>query len=854
MPTVTQTTRRLELNQSSRLPAVEQLSQNKLVLWQGLSAEIECALFNDTPKADSLITDISNIDTANLVVRKIGPKGDILFTEEVTVVQETNYADWLNEVGRHFVFAVSDLDTTQIVPASGRLPIYFVVTVTTTAGVPYIAGFGYGEIVDVGYIENPVSTDYIDGRTPIVGGKLLTDFDLNGHRLIDSASGGLPEDGEVVLTADQLTVSVNFVLQKSGADVYRFDYLYIKDTTGVPRDVRPFLNSQSTTGFVVQLTAGATVGSILYWKVIPKVNAPVVLPVPRYTLIPENFPIGSPSGLRDYLGAPKIFNVAKDYGAKGDTRRVVDANITVGQATLTSTTAAFVPDDVGKKVCITDAGVSGAPLVATIITRTNATTVTLGTAAGATVANQVAMIGTDDTTSILSALADALALAHGKIYFPITGTPTGTYFYTAPLVFPAWSTANDTIAITLEGENHVATNYTFGADFNVAPSRSSVIFNPSSKLVTFTPFSSGITNISFRAKNLVFRSIDNPRYRVIDAEYANYCILKNCLIDTNKSGAQATPTHTDAIALYLPRFGNNAMEYTQNLLISGYYVGCVASDFARGDNVIITHCAVGLRCLYAPFGSVWGQLGLYHNIIQCQFTEERHVFTAAKVTLERYNAAYTTDSNFATVTDFDDPSNYGRGRVPWISLDGPNEINLAINGGMYLTFHSNRSTTGFDDRGLALTDAKIIGSLAIGASLYNTGTVSIPHAVVTPIPFDAERSDTDGLHSLVSNTDRITIVRTGRYFVEGHASFEDNSVGFRALSIRWNALDPGAIIGSPQKLLTIGGDIMPLQVFATWDFAAGDVIYLCAYQTSGGALNLARAGRFTPELRITRLS
>src|SRR4030095_2413783 len=96
---------------------------------------------------------------------------------------------------------------------------------------------------------------------------------------------------------------------------------------------------------------------------------------------------------------PNVFNV-KDYGAKGNTRTVFDANITTGTNVLTSATAAFTAADIGKTILVRRAGAARFsdywPLDTTIQGVTNATTVTLAANASHTVANERADFGTND--------------------------------------------------------------------------------------------------------------------------------------------------------------------------------------------------------------------------------------------------------------------------------------------------------------------------------------------------------------------------------------------------------------------------------------------------------------------------
>ena len=76
-----------------------------------------------------------------------------------------------------------------------------------------------------------------------------------------------------------------------------------------------------------------------------------------------------------------------------DGRTVTDGDITTGTATLTSATAAFTAGDVGVQVIVVGAGVAGADLVTTVLTFTNATTVTLAASASTTVTNAQTLIG-----------------------------------------------------------------------------------------------------------------------------------------------------------------------------------------------------------------------------------------------------------------------------------------------------------------------------------------------------------------------------------------------------------------------------------------------------------------------------
>lgn len=112
-----------------------------------------------------------------------------------------------------------------------------------------------------------------------------------------------------------------------------------------------------------------------------------------------------------------------DYGAKGDVKVITDLHITSSSTTATSSSAAFTSADTGKYMLIAGGAGSGAAL-ATTITYSNATTVTLGTAAGATIAGTGAAYGSDDTLAFNDAVTAAgnYAAAHQN-YAKVTGAP-----------------------------------------------------------------------------------------------------------------------------------------------------------------------------------------------------------------------------------------------------------------------------------------------------------------------------------------------------------------------------------------------------------------------------------------------
>ena len=142
-----------------------------------------------------------------------------------------------------------------------------------------------------------------------------------------------------------------------------------------------------------------------------------------------------------------VFNV-RDYGAKGDTKQVLDGAITTGTTTLTSATASFATTDVGKTIAVVGAGTTGqaVTLKTTIASRTNSTTVELTASASLTVSGAVVTYGTNDTTAFTNMKSAIVTNGGGTAY-----VPKGKYFCDPEIHY------SNTSGVTFTGESSRAT-------------------------------------------------------------------------------------------------------------------------------------------------------------------------------------------------------------------------------------------------------------------------------------------------------------------------------------------------------------------------------------------------------------
>lgn len=128
--------------------------------------------------------------------------------------------------------------------------------------------------------------------------------------------------------------------------------------------------------------------------------------------------------------------------------------------------------------------------------------------------------------------------------------------------------------------------------------------------------------------------------------------------------------------------------------------------------------------------------------------------------------------------------------------------------------------------------------------VYNNAAISIPNVTTTPLTFNSERFDTDSMHSMVSNTGRITFNTAGVYVVTANISWAASAVGFRITNIRLNG---ATVLASTSSVVRSDG-FLDVPCPTIYKFAVGDYIEVTVFQNSGAALNVsAGGGSFTPE-------
>lgn len=154
MPTLEANKVRLALDKSSKLRLLDAATADRIEIPQGAGVDIECAVFDGPVLEENLITDFDDVLSVQLIIRAVSPNGAVLLEQSVaigSIDSDIFFSDWLEEHGQQFTFSFDASETSITLPASGKLPIYFVVR-AITADNEYNLGFGYGEIVDIGIV------------------------------------------------------------------------------------------------------------------------------------------------------------------------------------------------------------------------------------------------------------------------------------------------------------------------------------------------------------------------------------------------------------------------------------------------------------------------------------------------------------------------------------------------------------------------------------------------------------------------------------------------------------------------------------------------------------------------------
>lgn len=131
------------------------------------------------------------------------------------------------------------------------------------------------------------------------------------------------------------------------------------------------------------------------------------------------------------------------------------------------------------------------------------------------------------------------------------------------------------------------------------------------------------------------------------------------------------------------------------------------------------------------------------------------------------------------------------------------------------------------------------GSTFVGVSVYQANLQTIANNTATALTFTSENYDTDGFHSTVTNTSRLTVPsgKGGYYEIKMQGYWDQSATGIRQARLYKN----GAVLMYSGDFETDDASAyVPSMVSMVTNLAVGDYIEFYVYQTSGGNLSFFR--------------
>lgn len=416
----------------------------------------------------------------------------------------------------------------------------------------------------------------------------------------------------------------------------------------------------------------------------------------------------------DYDGSVQVNKYdVEEYGAE-KASVVYDAGMSTGGGgtTLTSATASFTSDDVGKIFVLQGAAASGRDLVGTISALISPTSVTTSLAAGTTVTNAKLIYGIDCTTAFQNAINDCYNGGGGEViigvgYFLIGGalqTSVGGYNPNSQLYFPVSIPANNNrpniiirgIGGTTPSNSQLSSNVTL-------PSGGTVVFSTltSSSGTSASLFGSGgepsspnifnHTHVDFY--DLTISSVGNPAGAGPVVGGINGGALKalstyNVTICPDIAQFLEIQPTNEVCGLIQPHRGANNQNTYINTFVSKYKYGIVLGDMASLVQCGAMDCDIGLVVCKRNHTSYALRFQLHRCKRPIFFAssslfgdEEGDTYVSLNVEGEFY-----TSGKWNTMTTFiTDPNNYGRGKIEYAlqhtSSGTPDNSLFSMNGG-----------------------------------------------------------------------------------------------------------------------------------------------------------------------------
>lgn len=118
--------------------------------------------------------------------------------------------------------------------------------------------------------------------------------------------------------------------------------------------------------------------------------------------------------------------------------------------------------------------------------------------------------------------------------------------------------------------------------------------------------------------------------------------------------------------------------------------------------------------------------------------------------------------------------------------------------------------------------------------IYTSAALNVTNNLQTNITFNSEYYDTAEMHSIVTNTERITFPFNGLYVIGATWQYNANATGYRytAIDVNGNATPTSTLLLDSRT--GVNADISAGSFQCDYEFKTGDYAVLSGYQNSGG--------------------
>lgn len=188
------------------------------------------------------------------------------------------------------------------------------------------------------------------------------------------------------------------------------------------------------------------------------------------------------------------------------------------------------------------------------------------------------------------------------------------------------------------------------------------------------------------------------------------------------------------------------------------------------------------------------------------------------------------------------------GTVPLARLSGITTSQLSATAGVTNTQLANSSVTVTAGNGLTGGGSVSLGGSVTltrptyGARVINSTSFTVATSTGVGLTFDTEASDTDNIHSTVTNTGRLTATHACYYDIQATVTWNGAAGGQRVIYLRVNG---GADYVDVANADAPGANTFEQKASGTFYYLnAGDYVDVVVLQTSGGTITVAPGAAF----------